>query len=344
MGGPPPPEVAETVLELERRFMQEPEKPSKRHHYVSEFYLKKWTKKGDRRVLSLDRRSGVIKPIGIKDAAVSSGFYNAQLEDGTVSTAAERVLSYVEDASAPLLELLAPGEDLSMEDKGTLALYLAFQALRGRGNRSYLDQSLNLVEKSRIIGDLKPGDREGARRRLEELGHEPNEEGIDHILEWVEDPDLIELKNPTSNHVRAMMQIVLDLAPYIWTREWNVLETTGERRFVTTDEPLVLVRPLDPYSLGGFALAPEVLYPLSPTRLLVLSLEKLRAEEMNDESVRLHNDHLAHFVHDRVFATLDDQEELERIAVFLEGRKRPEARIEQFGGPDGSRLFRLTHR
>lgn len=335
-----PVELVQRAAELEAHFMAEPEKPGKRHHYVPEFYLENWTVEGDRRILALQRSSGIIKSLSVRDAAVSTGFYTSQLVDGRVSTAAERLLSFVEDRSAPALRRLQPGVEVDPADRSTLALFLAFQVLRGRGNREDFDKTVELVKKKELLGGINPGDRVAAARLLKEHKVEPSESEINLILSWVDDPDSIRLRLPVENHVRAMLETVMEIAPYFWAREWVVVES-DHARFTTTDEPVVVVRPVSRLQLGGLALADEVLYPVSPARLLSLPITPRRPPTVDAEYVRLVNNHVSFFAFDWVFATQEDREQLVGLKNHLVGKKRPERRVEETPLQDGSSLLRI---
>jgi hypothetical protein len=258
-----PVELLERAPELESWFMEEPEKVSKRHHYVPEFYLNSWAAMDDRRLLALRRSTGDVKPVSVRDAAVATGFYTSQMTDGAMSTATERLLSFVEDKSAPALARLQPGAEVDPADRSTLALFLAFQVLRGRGNREDFEKATELVQRNVLLGDINQGDRAAAAKLLQQHDIEPTDPEIDLVLSWIDDPDSIALRHPVTNHVRVMLETVIEIAPYFWGREWVVVGSE-HARFITTDEPVAVVRPVNLLQLGGLAMADELLYPVHP--------------------------------------------------------------------------------
>ena len=105
----------------------------KRHHYLSQFLLRRFAEKAGKReglVWRLDKKSGQSRPVAPKYEAALPHYYRLEHEDGTTDSGPEDLIARIEAATAAALQRIERGELPSDEDRAWLALFVVLQHRR----------------------------------------------------------------------------------------------------------------------------------------------------------------------------------------------------------------------
>lgn len=264
---------------FERARKIEAARGGRKHHLVPRSYLERWAEDGRVRVTEVDsRRSYCASP---EKVGRETDFYRLEAdgvdEDEVPPLALEVLLSEIEgSAKLGLDELLEFGEP-TPENGMFLAWFIALQATRGRGFRATLRAQANEIARLQY----ETMDEAGVRRLMRSNGGAATDAdvaaGMDAIAkivagEWKLTPQDAALAGLAAQAAEELVGLLL------LERHWLVYDTPA--LLVTCDEPVVPVGgPLaDRGEQAGFGDAPVILFPLTPSKLLVLLRRDLQPE------------------------------------------------------------------
>ncbi len=252
----------------------------KRQHYIPILHLKHFAGPApEGQVWTYDALSGEAWSAIPDNTAVQSHFYSVERDDGTMDTRIEDHLSTFESNAAPVYEALLrcqippAGSQARVDFASFLALmYVRTPAMRrmsgelygrdlqirayayGRDKRAF-DALVDQAEKDGFLEPLTEEQRERLRQDLA-------------------DPSGYAMEVPKERTL-TVLGAADNLAPILFNMTWSVAAPAGGF-FITTDNPLI--RDVDPktrhpiYGDHGFAnKTAEVIFPLSPNRLLLMS-------------------------------------------------------------------------
>lgn len=274
----------------------------KRHHLVPEFYLRRFAN-GQGRIALHRRATGQTKTISVRDAAVGVGFYTVLDEQGTPSQRVETsILQKLDDRAATALRRLASGPFPPAEaDRSDLAMFIAFQALRGPAFRHQVEAVGDITAK--LL--LQHTTREDLSRPLED-GRIPSEEEVEAALFVIQNPDKFTFQTHQNERIQTMLSLASkEFFPRIFQMSW-ILARCRKPRLLTTDNPVVYWRQRreqDRFPGVGLATADEVRFPLDPYRVLVLVPDRVpeRVLEIEPHTATMLARHVAAWSFDHVF-------------------------------------------
>lgn len=210
---------------------------SRRHHFVPQGYMKAWTEDGALKVW--DTEEGRVFTSGTRDVCVTGDYFTAVMFDEQPSREVEGFLSVVDNEFARLLDAIRSTGELpeSKEDRANLGYLIALQTNRVPQRRRTFDD----------IGDylLKV-----------EGGAELKRRGID--------PDSFRMEAHNNSHIRVMAEVASEVSDDWIMRDWT-LAIAVKPWFITCDSPV-----LWDWERGGAINAEQVLFPISPTMVLML--------------------------------------------------------------------------
>lgn len=233
-----------------------------RHHYVPEFYLRRWSVDGLVKAVVIDTGQ-VQRPKSPRSLAFERDLYTLPaIEDSTSFPArwVETHLSRIENTCVSHIEQLSsgvPGPVTDLELKAELSILLGFQIGR------------TLAARQRALAILQAPD-SAKRKLLKLLMPTFTEEQIEAAMRD-------QLPDHTHGAIRVMLQDVRDIAAgTLLSRQWAVYET--QEPLVTCDEPVVSIAgpPHRRDAAAGTGLSAVMLYPLDPFHLLVMLHPELR--------------------------------------------------------------------
>ena len=244
-------------------------------HLLPRMYLEGFAESGKHKRLSVwERASGKVRGGSPRTVAKAGGFFTYTDKDGNMSDELEKLFEVVETGVKPIIyninSLFPP--PITGQYKDDLAQYVAFQHMRTAVKRKEMEQSADMLVKLQTRAMLQS--REQISKALESVGHEPSEEAITQVEEVVKNPHKYEIVPSKEMILNAQLKQLPAIAEVLLRRDWHIV-TFDEPTLITSDNP-VLLKPDDTqpyYWLRGVGLgtAQEIWFPLTSTRLLVLS-------------------------------------------------------------------------
>lgn len=219
----------------------------RRHHLVPRFFLKRFAKSDKIAMVSRVAPQEVPRMVTTKNAAVESDFYTVLDANGQPSTAIETFLSELEARAAAAMHRMdtRDGFPPSPQDRESVSLFLAFQAVRGPNMRASLQQLVSHGSQMAIDGAESDIERDRLRRDLSALSE-----------------DFVQLR-----HMQILVKTSREFAPFFSCRSWRIIDF--ERPcLLTSDVPMAPASRED--GPVGVANAEWLLFPLDPVRALVL--------------------------------------------------------------------------
>ncbi len=254
---------------------------AKRQHYIPRMHLKQFVgvqPKGQ--VWTYDAETGAVRSATPENTAVETHFYSVKAADGTMDTRIEEYLSGVESSAAPVYEALLRGE---LPGDPQLRVYfsefLATMYVRTPGMRR---MHAEIMSRGAQITNYAYGANVRAfdalvKRMAADGGPVIDEAQKDSVRQALLDPSNFIFEVSKESTIKALA-VADKLAPIFFNMEWAVVKPR-HGFFITSDNPLV--REVDPktrhpiYGDHGFLnKTAQVIFPLSPQRLLLISWKK----------------------------------------------------------------------
>jgi len=224
--------------------MTKKNKDPKKHHTVPVGYLKNFTDKNGlnwvvtselkvfsnvpKNILNRKNYNTITFGDGTKSFVIESGYLNQ----------IEKAFSDVNDSKVNSLK------PLSLEDKAKIAMFIGAQFMRAEGRRNAMLDFMNRIEEStRWVEDLT----EEQKRKLAEQNKSmfPDSEDsvpVSELLKHREDMSTFMASGLPDN--------VEGIAPIIYDMQWALIYDKNGR-FITSDDPVVLVNPTLDAMNGG---------------------------------------------------------------------------------------------
>jgi Protein of unknown function (DUF4238) len=230
-----------------------------RHHYVPQFYLKRFANQ-KRELRAFRRTTHELSKVTVRRAASEIGFYDVEGADGVPHDLIEKLLGErMENFAAMAFQRLEKSWPPSDEDRDLLAVFMAVQLVRTPEHRFVWDEIADIGAKLQLRGVQLGSDR-------------PDERTPD-----LSDIDLGKIQITTNpGYMWAMLldMAVNQMAPMLaYDFVWHLFES-HKRVLATSDRPVLYwVHKPSPLRGVGLATADEVYMPVDSRRLLGLSRE-----------------------------------------------------------------------
>lgn len=243
-----------------------------KHHFLPKMYLEGFAEKG--KVGIWQRDTGEVRYNAPQSVASVRGFYTFKDKKGDKSDELEKLLADMEGVVQRIIHninsLFPP--PIIGEYKFALAQYIAFQHLRTPEKRRELEQSADLMMKMQLRMGTQT--REQIVSTLKKIGREPTEEAIKQVEDFQKNPHDYEIVPSKEDIIKVTLENLPLITQMLLHREWHVI-TFEAPSLITSDCPVLLMpdhsRPHYWLRGTGFANAGEIWFPLSSTRMLVLT-------------------------------------------------------------------------
>jgi hypothetical protein len=246
----------------------------KRHHYLPESYLKRFTR--DRALWVFDIQSKQLRPQTPNDTG-AIGYFNAlEDRDGNRSFVIEEALSQIEGATSQVMLKIEAREKLADEDRHTMAHFVALQMLRGPDFHEDVNKMNDRF--MRMFTEHMFADRERGEKMWNKADKElGGNSGVsfDEAREFILGGEYT-IKTHRNRTLELMLELAPDFANMFLRLDWMILCGPQSKAFVTCDRPFSIMPPRDrkPLPFRGVGIATNgawKLMPLSMNRCLVMA-------------------------------------------------------------------------
>ncbi len=243
------------------------QKPSRRHHYVPQFYLNGFAGDHERpRLFTVDlmgRKNFYANPLNI---ALKGDFHTVEV-DGHPPDLIETALSDFEGAVAPALaRTVATATFASSEDKSYLLTFATLLLVKHPRMRAVMDNVVNAVVHGASRSEASDAEAwEIKLRGMIDAGEMPPNTDIEALRHSILSGDHT-IKLSTGAHLEMEFEVAEELFPLVAQRKWNIYRAV-EGEFVTCDRPVALswADPTKNSPIGLGLKNTRLLFPLSPT-------------------------------------------------------------------------------
>jgi hypothetical protein len=322
-------------------------KPSKRHHYLPQFYLQNFT--GQDGLLCLfDRETKTFRKQQPVNTALEKDFYTVTDSQGLKSDRIEQMLSGLESVARGVIARLDAQRTgwENEQERVSFAIFAAFFYCR---TPAFDKEQTALVERLyRVWMKANHPTEAATAQRFAEFAKESGEEvdkgTVKEFFKTVQE-DRYDVEVPRQYVIKLMADAALRFAEVLLTLNWTFVVAPPDLAFITSDAPFTIAPPRglenDSRAYGVLTPGAASTIPLSPRTCLVVEGEggKDHYGHIRKDAARHINENVAKNS-DR-FIIARDQPYLERLVKRTRlGQYRWTSRFEfEAGEVDGNLLF-----
>lgn len=245
---------------------------AKRHHYVPEFLLRRFsTNPTDEHppIYRLEVKTGALTKLSTNNCAVIQHYNRLSAATGLHVGFVEALLSFIEGKTAPLVKKLLHGDILSLPERVDFSTFLMAQQLRTPRGREWLRFGQDQAAKYWLLKQVYENREVTTEHLREELGRDPSEDEINASIRQLAEPlerDELFVSGGLDLEILGMFTPAPELVPVIGEMNWTVLEAPVGHSFILSDDPLVRLDPLNPDGPAAWRSSPtvEATMPLDP--------------------------------------------------------------------------------
>jgi hypothetical protein len=241
-----------------------------RNHYIPQQYQLGFANDAGK-VWLFDRKTLQYRDGAPVNIGVQRDFYTTIDGEGVENDSVEKLLATLEGAVWPVIDRLDHRvHEMAMDDRVHLALFVAFMRTRTPAFEQMSNNMTNVMFQW-LAKARNPTPEVVAESYAQASGKAIEEEEAREIFNAIHNEAYF-VKTPRQNNIKMMLDIALALGDAILSMDWTIYWTTPESTFVTSDNPFIVVPPLDrdPAIEGTGPLSPGAtnLIPLSSRSLL----------------------------------------------------------------------------
>lgn len=267
---------------------------SSKHHYVPQFYLKKFGIKGTDHVFAYGRGAEAIRT-SIKNIAAENNLYTfVDKDSGQTTNKVEEMFADFEGKVSPVFSKIIESKSIGLnpEEKSLISEFIAVLSTRNPAfeNRQRQMEAGLLKE----ILKKEASDPSLFRKSLERTGikvaSEKEFEALRQSVLEIDESFEASMTGGRVHYLQTAMELSNELADILYSaKNWHFLIADGNRHFITSDDPVVLQSPQNVPKIysGGFMYG-TVILPLSPLYCLLL-----RNEPLGRNTIRLRGSEVA---------------------------------------------------
>lgn len=183
-------------------------------------------------------------------------------------------MSQIESHAKQVIDKLLAREAITDDEKQILSIFMAFMMNRVPD----FEKSVNSMEKHMIqlMADMMFSDEKRVQSLMDEQERSTGEEFDTSAKELVDfhkrrQYEIIINRNMS---LRLMLDVSMELSKYFGLMDWSVFHATQKKSFITTDNPLILVPPVDHkpefFGVGIITKGARKVFPLSQAACLIM--------------------------------------------------------------------------
>jgi hypothetical protein len=260
-----------------RAMEERAQKPARRHHLVSRFYLRHFADQHGT-VTTVRLPGDRVFAQSVADASVQKDYYTAIGNDGHETDVAERAFNEIEGPASQAWNQIAAGVwPLPAPARGAAAAWIALHLLRGTRTRV----SMNNLGTDLLQLQVIAGGRVRMRDVLRAMGEPHDDESVDNEwISWFQEPVFVEVN--ANHHLIHLTSLLPQVTESLLARLW-VLTSFERKALATCDQPVFVVPNPDNASVGlgtGIENADTIHVPLTRRLSLTMALRATLPSEM----------------------------------------------------------------
>lgn len=287
---------------------------TKKCHYVPKFYLNNFS---INEKIYAYKRNGEIIEKSTYDIAIKNNFYTTEdKKTGKKTDDIEKIFEKLENVSAPIIQRIIETEEIVLSDEQKARMIELVSNLYTR-NLYFQDKLKNMLAGvSEMQAKMLAQNKKILKLYLAKRGHQVGDKQLEILRKKIFDPkNKVKITGGEKLFLKNAITLSLDFLPIIATKKWNLLISKTERIFVTSDNPVILVPPINAQPGQGLGLAnANIFLPISPKLGVLLTNEELELEKMmlNRKQVDSCNNHLMFYADRFLFSNLRSKDINER--------------------------------
>jgi hypothetical protein len=238
----------------------------KKHHYLPEFYLKRFSRDG--KIWVYDRERDDLSERRPQTVGIRKHFYRPEHLELEQEHQPETLLSKLESRAAPLIDKVDRGGRITMKDRYDVVNFAALLKSRVPSFERWLSDFHDdlWVHHLKDRFSTKKALREWLRQQGDEAAEDPAK--VQEFFEEIQNGDFM-LKTPKDVRIGRIFHLALVvMAEPLFAMRWEVMRAPQEAAFVTTDDPFVVVPPKGvqpeyPYVVGISVEGTKKIVPLT---------------------------------------------------------------------------------
>ena len=241
----------------------------------------------------------------------------------------EKMFSWLEGSTSPIIKKVNSGTPLlklTNAEHNILAEFTAYLHVR---NLSFRERQKNIANAGvKMQFKFLAQDEEKFKKALKETGHAVKD--VDKMRKYILNFDKhFEIDWGKKNNDYFLKQALLtglEISKDIFYKEWHVVDNQTSRVFITSDNPVALMRPLNlPPFYGSGILNTHIVVPISPTKAILLRFTGKKSEEptivkANKDFVLSVNRHIMFYAHKFVYANLFSKDIGKSFSMTKDGK------------------------
>ena len=241
-----------------------------RNHYIPQRYQLGFANDTGK-VWLFDRKTLQYRDGAPVNIGVQRDFYTTIDGDGVENDSVEKLLAMLEGAVWPVIDRLDHrAHEIALDDRVHLALFVAFMRTRTPAFDQMSNNMANVMFQW-LAKARNPSPEVVAEGYARASGKTIEVDEAREIFNAIHNEAYF-VKAPRQNNIKMMLDIAVALGDAILSMDWTIYWTTPDSTFVTSDNPFIVVPPLDrdPAIEGTGPLSPGAtnLIPLSSRSLL----------------------------------------------------------------------------
>jgi hypothetical protein len=247
----------------------------KRHHFVPQFYLRRFTIMPDDLIWTYDLERDEVRGSAVSATAFERYLYSVEMPNGERLDDLEDFIATIEGKAAPLFEKIIRGDSIAGQDRADMASFLALMYVRTDAfRRHYAEAAMGMMQLQFWATAQHDGAFRSMLRKYEAAIKPLSAEEREALRDGMLNPQKFTVSVDKGWTLQAL-KFLDHLAPIISKMRWMLLRVGSPHFLITSDNPLVMRLPerhRHPMFGGGGFLHKniEVTLPLSPHHCLML--------------------------------------------------------------------------
>lgn len=243
----------------------------KRHHYIPQFFLKKFSVDGQN-VWLFDRYKKEYRNQSTRKIASENKFYTCEVKGKEENL--EDLLSKVEGFAKPILEKLTSKQEITMQAKADFAMFASIMKVRVPDFKKKTEEAGEKMYKK--INKIMFSNDGHIEQMLIEQNIKLSKKKLKDLIDFARDGRRYYVEFPANYWLGMMLKLSLEVARLFIDMDWKVFHFDKKYALITSDNPVVLVPPddYDPNSIYGVGLitrGARKIFSLAPNTCLIIT-------------------------------------------------------------------------